>query len=107
MSFLNLKVRADIFYYQPEQVHLSYGKNVYEIVVTWSTFNDTKSSVVEYGIGGMILQAEGTSKLFIDGGPERHAQYIHRVRLADLTPDSTYGKYSSTLFYFNYMHTRL
>ncbi|KAK9710622.1 Calcineurin-like phosphoesterase [Popillia japonica] len=90
LSFLNLKVRADIFYYQPEQVHLSYGKNVYEIVVTWSTFNDTKSSVVEYGIGGMILQAEGTSKLFVDGGPERHAQYIHRVRLADLTPDSTY-----------------
>ena len=88
-------VNSQIFYYQPEQIHLSYGKNVDNIVVTWSTFNDTKQSVVEYGIGGMALQAEGSSSLFVDGGPAKHSQYIHRVTLSNLTPGSTYGEFHS------------
>lgn len=85
-------VRGDVFWQQPEQVHLAYGKNISEIVVTWSTFNKTDSSVVEYGIGGLILKQVGTSKLFIDGGPRKHSQYIHTVTLKHLTPDSKYGK---------------
>lgn len=85
-------IRGDVFWQQPEQIHLAYGNNIFEIVVTWSTFNKTNSSVVEYGIGGLILRKEGISDLFVDGGPQKHSQYIHRVTLKHLTPDTKYGK---------------
>lgn len=79
--------------YQPEQVHIAYGKNVYEIVVTWSTVNNTPNSVVEYGINGLALTSTGSSKKFVDGGQGKHTQYIHRVVLNALTPNSKYGKF--------------
>lgn len=77
--------------YQPEQVHLAYGDNVYEIVVTWSTWNKTGQSIVEYGINGMVLIANGTSKLFTDGGSLKRSQYIHAVKLTNLKPNTKYG----------------
>lgn len=83
---------CQVFFYQPEQVHLAYGDNTSEIIVTWSTFNNTKVSIVEYGINGFALSAIGSSKLFVDGGPKKHSQFIHRVVLRNLTPDSKYGK---------------
>jgi len=76
--------------YQPEAVHLAYGENIRDIVVTWSTRDDTKESIVEYGIGGFILTAKGKSTLFVDGGKQKRKQYIHRVLLKDLTPGSKY-----------------
>lgn len=88
-------IRCQVFFYQPEQIHLSYGNTVDDIVVTWSTFNDTNETLVEYGINGYVLIASGNSTLFIDGGTEQHSQYIHRVTLPNLTPGSKYGKYIS------------
>lgn len=76
--------------YQPEQTHISFGDNTNEIVVTWSTFNETKDSIVEYGINGLILTATGKSTLFVDGGPENHSQWIHRVKLKDLSSNTKY-----------------
>ncbi|KAJ8927178.1 hypothetical protein NQ314_020454 [Rhamnusium bicolor] len=99
-------IHGDVFWYQPEQVHIAYGDNIFEIVVTWSTFNDTSNSIVEYGIGGLVLQEEGVSKIFVDGGDTRHTQYIHKVILRNLTPDSRYVYHCgsnmgwSNLFYF-------
>lgn len=61
-----------------------------EIVVTWSTINDTGDSVVEYGKSKLILKAFGKSKLFVDGGPTKRSQYIHNVHLKDLKPDTKY-----------------
>lgn len=84
-------VQNQIVWYQPEQVHLAYGDTVDEVVVTWSTFNNTPESIVEYGIGGFILKAKGSSKLFVDGGSAKHSQYIHTVRLENLTYSSRYG----------------
>jgi len=89
ISLINT-IYSQVFWYQPEQVHIAYGNDISEIVVTWSTFNDTQHSVVEYGIGGFVLKAEGSSKLFTDGGPEQHSQYIHKVLLKNLTPGSRY-----------------
>jgi len=66
--------------------------NIHDIVVTWSTRNDTEESIVEYGIGGFVLRAEGNSTLFVDGGRKKQKQYIHRVWLKNLTPDSKYSK---------------
>jgi len=83
---------ATVLHYQPEAVHLSYGDKIHDIVVTWSTRNNTKESIVEYGINGFILRAEGNSTLFVDGGNESQTQYIHRVWIKDLTPNSKYSK---------------
>lgn len=68
-------------------------ESVDELVVTWSTWNDTNESIVKYGINGPILKALGTSTLFVDGGELRHSQYIHRVKLTGLQPSSKYGNY--------------
>jgi hypothetical protein len=65
---------------------------VNDIVVTWSTANRTKESIVEYGIGGLILTANGTSTLFISGGNESRKQYIHRVKLPNLISGTKYSK---------------
>jgi hypothetical protein len=67
-------------------------EQVHDIVVTWSTKQDTHKSIVEYGIGELILIAYGNSTLFIDGGPKKHKQYIHRTWLRNLTPSSKYSK---------------
>ncbi|PNF29564.1 Acid phosphatase type 7 [Cryptotermes secundus] len=85
-----IKLISSFVSYQPEQVHLSYGGNPYEIVVMWSTTNQTNESVVEYGIGGLIKQATGLSTLFVSGDNETRSQYIHRVTLLQLTPRSKY-----------------
>lgn len=53
--------------------------NVSEMVVTWSTMDDSAESIVEYGINGFTLTAEGESKKFVDGGNAKHTQYIHKV----------------------------
>ncbi|XP_076291196.1 acid phosphatase type 7 [Lasioglossum baleicum] len=83
-------VFCNVIYYQPEAVHIAYGDNIHDIVVTWSTKSDTGESIVEYGIGGYILTASGNATLFIDGGKQKQKQYIHRVWLKNLTPNSKY-----------------
>jgi hypothetical protein len=79
-------------------MQLLYVGNAYEVVVTWSTTNQSNESVVEYGIGGLVLRATGLSTLFVSGGNETRSQYIHRVTLPQLTPGSKYGKARSTPF---------
>ncbi|XP_075234057.1 acid phosphatase type 7 [Lycorma delicatula] len=79
-----------IYFYQPEQVHISYGENLSSIVVTWSTKQSTNSSIVEYGINGLVKSAFGYQKLFVDGGPLKRFEYIHRVVLENLQPNEIY-----------------
>ncbi|XP_055909497.1 acid phosphatase type 7 isoform X2 [Eupeodes corollae] len=95
LIFLSLSILVSgeidkVFHYQPEQVHLSFGDNTDEIVVTWSTRDDAGTSIVEYGIRGLALTAEGTSQLFTDGGDKHRSQFIHRVKLKNLQPNTTY-----------------
>ncbi|CAB3223364.1 unnamed protein product [Arctia plantaginis] len=83
-------VKYDCAYCQPEQVHISFGDKINDIVVTWSTFNDTQGSVVQFGKGIMDRTVSGTSKLFVDGGLLKRSQYIHTVTLRDLEYDTRY-----------------
>ncbi|EDV44663.1 uncharacterized protein Dana_GF20208, isoform A [Drosophila ananassae] len=92
-----------IVHYQPEQVHLAFGeRTASEMVVTWSTrslppdLQVGMTTIVEYG----LLEASGQSKLsqtargtatkFVDGGRKKATQFIHRVTLRNLKPNSTY-----------------
>ncbi|XP_037933617.1 acid phosphatase type 7 isoform X2 [Teleopsis dalmanni] len=81
-----------VYRYQPEQVHLSFGETTQDIVVTWSTRDNTNFSKCEYGINS--FQFEQKSKhipfKFVDGGKGRSIQYIHRVSLSNLAADSRY-----------------
>lgn len=81
-----------IGYYQPEQVHLSLGPVDNSMTVTWSTFNETGESVVEYGLQDKfdLVASSNNSQLFVDGGVEKRKQYIHRVQLFNLKPKTKY-----------------
>jgi hypothetical protein len=63
-----------------------------DVFVTWSTANDTEESTVVCWDGGFIMMAQGTSTLFVSGGNETRKQYIHRVKLPNLTPGRKYSK---------------
>ncbi|BET01030.1 Purple acid [Nesidiocoris tenuis] len=76
-------------YYQPEQVHISFGETVNDFVVTWST-RDFTPSVVEFGIGGIVNTSKGQAMKFVDGGPRKSSQFIHRVTLKGLLPNQRY-----------------
>ena len=62
------------------------------MMITWSTFNDTKS-LVQYGMTKANYMSSGSSTKFVDGGPAKHYQYIHRVKLSKLIPGTKYGNY--------------
>uniref|UniRef100_A0A8D9EJ63 Purple acid phosphatase n=1 Tax=Cacopsylla melanoneura TaxID=428564 RepID=A0A8D9EJ63_9HEMI len=81
-----------IAYFQPEQVHLSLGPVDNSMTVTWSTFNETGESIVEYGIDKMDLaqKSPNATTEFIDGGLNKRKQYIHRVTLTGLKPKTKY-----------------
>lgn len=65
-------------------------ENESTITVTWSTVDDTES-IVEYGINGFELTATGgQSTKFIDGGKKQNTQYIHKVTLPNLRPNTKY-----------------
>ena len=77
-------------YFQPEQIHLSYGVSPYEMMVTWVTMDDTFESVVVYGTSRLDRKSYGTRHKYVDGGSEHRVLYIHRVRLENLTDTQTY-----------------
>lgn len=77
------------------------------MTITWSTIDDPGETTVEYGVNGFALSASGTRELFVDGGKEKHSQWIHKVRLTELEPNSKYIYHCgssqgwSSLFYFS------
>uniref|UniRef100_D3TQW3 Purple acid phosphatase n=1 Tax=Glossina morsitans morsitans TaxID=37546 RepID=D3TQW3_GLOMM len=80
--------------YQPEQVHLSFGEESNEIVITWSTRDDTNQTVVLYreNVNSSYnwLTAEGVAKQFVDGGLKKSKQFIHKVVLRNLKWETRY-----------------
>jgi hypothetical protein len=69
------------------------------MVVTWSTMNETQTTVAMIGpaVKGKQLSAmvNGSSTKFVDPGTEHHTQYIHRVEFRGLEPGAPYCKYFS------------
>ncbi|KAL3225931.1 hypothetical protein MRX96_025402 [Rhipicephalus microplus] len=75
---------------KPQQVHLSYGANEYERMVTWVTFDRTGTPTVEYGPSGFYYVARGSTTRFLDGGKKKRVLYIHRVLLKNLQANTEY-----------------
>ncbi|XP_026332505.1 acid phosphatase type 7 isoform X1 [Hyposmocoma kahamanoa] len=73
-------------YCQPEQIHIAFGEKTNDILVTWTTFNDTGESRVQYGALTMDKEARGWNTQFKDG----RGQWIHRVLLKDLLFNTKY-----------------
>jgi hypothetical protein len=69
-----------------------------DVFVTWNTASDTEASIVVYWDNGFIMTANGTSTLFVNGGNEKRKQYIHRVKLPNLTPARKYSKLAYLTF---------
>ncbi|XP_034670899.1 acid phosphatase type 7 isoform X3 [Drosophila subobscura] len=84
--------KVQIVHYQPEQVHLAFGESVLEMVVTWNTRDNTNESICEFGIEGLqqLAKSPHGPTAFVDGGAKKATQYIHRVTLTKLEPNSTY-----------------
>ncbi|XP_077557944.1 acid phosphatase type 7-like [Haemaphysalis longicornis] len=77
-------------YTQPQQVHLSYGANENQRVVTWVTFDASRTPTVEYGVNGFEHEAVGSTTKFQDGGKKKRVLYIHRVLLKNLKCGTQY-----------------
>lgn len=60
-----------------------FAENVREIVVMWSTMDETNESTVKYFLNDEQYEAKGQSHIFVDGGKAKHQQYIHKVRMRD------------------------
>ena len=75
--------------------------DVTEMIITWVTFAADVNSTVEYGLvdEALAMKASGSATKFIDGGSEHRVMYIHRVKLTDLKPATSYGTSS---FSYNY-----
>ncbi|XP_032518241.2 acid phosphatase type 7 isoform X1 [Danaus plexippus] len=88
----------DCDYCQPEQIHISFGSKTNDIVVTWTTFNDTQESRVQYGVGVMDQEAVGSSTVFTDGGRRKRTMWIHRVLLKDLNFNTRYVYHAGSVY---------
>lgn len=79
-----------VYDYQPQQVHLSYGEKTNDVVVTWSTMDDTPDTLVKYGEKTPNALLTGISTKFVDGGDTKHTQFIHKVTIKNLKPKTRY-----------------
>lgn len=56
-----------------------------EMVITWSTMDNTNESIVEYNLDVDLFQAKGIWNLIVDGGKKKHHQFIHKVCVIHLS----------------------
>ncbi|ACO66136.1 predicted protein, partial [Micromonas commoda] len=78
----------------PSGVHIAFGTRDDEMSVTWHTLaSNPGDAVVEYSLLSDVSassRVEGTTRAFVDGGPERSVRFVHRVVLSNLEPGATY-----------------
>lgn len=79
-------------WHQPEQTHIAAGASPDQMIITWSTFNATTDSTVQYGSDGKFEHKTfGSAHKWVDQGPEQKVQFIHKVTLTGLAPATNYS----------------
>ena len=78
----------------PQQILTSLGAASDEIVITWVTFADTNSSVVQWGAAASVqsnftYSASGSSFHFVDLEPGHTLRVIHTARMTGVEPGTT------------------
>jgi hypothetical protein len=97
-------------YYQPEQIHISYGALPSQMIITWTTLSNVSDHVVEYGLNSLDMTAHGSYRILKNSGTSGRQTQIHYVLLNDLIPGEKYiyhcgsPKYGwSPLYFFTAM----
>ena len=64
------------------------------MVVMWTTFTSTNTSMVQYGEHGGNMTSTATGKMvkFVDGGKTHTVRYMHTATLNGLKSATKYGK---------------
>ena len=76
-----------------QQIHLSFGRNIDEMIVTWVTKHLDQNVHVRYGPNAtekFRFKAKASTTKFVNPGKERRVIYIHRAILKQLEPGQIY-----------------
>ncbi len=105
-----LKVICAEDYFQPEQIHISYGALPSQMIITWTTLSNVNDHVVEYGLNSLDLSVNGSYRILNNTGTTGRQTQIHYVLLNNLIPGEKYTyhcgspKYGwSPLYFFTAM----
>ncbi|XP_026331992.1 acid phosphatase type 7-like [Hyposmocoma kahamanoa] len=87
-NVIGVETEYECSYCQPEQIHIAFGEKINHIVVTWTTMNDSRESLVNFGVFPDLDQmAEGVRTRY----KNLHGQWIHRVTLKHLQFNTIYN----------------
>lgn len=86
-------------YYQPEQIHITYGAKPSQMIITWTTMDFVNETVVEYGIDYLKNQQLGKAVNFKNKNKDfiNRDETVHSVLLSNLIPGQTYSKLTTIL----------
>ena len=77
-----------------QQVHLSFGQNIDEMLVTWVTKHNDQKVHVRYGLKNdtdeFEFKAKASTTKYVNPGREGRIIYVHRAILRELEPDQIY-----------------
>jgi hypothetical protein len=74
---------------QPQQILTSLSGTAHTFTVTWITWAETNSSVVQWGAGGQLDSSDsGSAFRFVDPNPAHTLRVVHTAHMRDLKPGS-------------------
>lgn len=76
-----------------QQIHLSFGQNVDEMICTWVTKHNDQNVHVRYGLNDtdkFQFKAKVSTSKYLNPGKEQRVMFIHRAILKELEPGRVY-----------------
>ena len=74
---------------QPQQILTSLSGTAHTVTVTWITWAETNSSVVQWGADGQLDSSDsGSAFRFVDPNPSHGLRVVHTAHMRELKPGS-------------------